>query len=468
MKNLFSFNKLGLVIITSAGIFFYFAIASAQIENIKFPVEELGGCTSKENCHKYCELPGNMQTCLNFAEKNGLMSKEELSEARKFIAAGGKGPGGCTSKESCESYCNDGGNIRECVSFAEKNGLMSQEELVEARKIVKALDSGAKLPGGCRNKQECEAYCSGGNPNNMKECIEFARTAGLMSEREIEESEKILKALDKGIAPPKCRGDEECAVYCSEPEHIEECVAFATAAGFMTEDQAQMMRKTGGKGPGGCIGRECETFCNDPANQEACFNWAKESGQIETDQNYQQMIEGRDRFKNEYGRMPTEVQQCLKENLGSDLDKMLSGNQPSPEAMSKMQTCFKQFFGQPAEQSGFAPMPREGFMPPQGEHYGPPPGYNGQDPQQGEPVPGYEQTGQAPQGYNQYQGQYGQPQGYDQYQGQYGPTGHVDGQPLPEGFYPPQPTPTPESQPVSFSFRRGVATMLLPILYLIQ
>ena len=93
-----------------------------------------------------------------------------------------------------------------------------------------------------------------------------------MSDKEKEDSQKILQAIRKGVKPPACKGKEECDVYCNEESHFEECMNFAEAAGFMTAEDAAMARKTGGKGPGDCKGKEeCEQFCQNPENQEECI-----------------------------------------------------------------------------------------------------------------------------------------------------------------------------------------------------
>jgi hypothetical protein len=107
--------------------------------------------------------------------------------------------------------------------------------------------------------------------------MEFAIAADLMPEDEIEEMEMVLKVMKQGIMPPPCRGEAECDAYCSEPEHFEECITFAEAAGFMTPEEVKMARKTGGKGPGNCHGEaECDAYCQDPANMEECINFALE------------------------------------------------------------------------------------------------------------------------------------------------------------------------------------------------
>ncbi|MDP2638995.1 MAG: hypothetical protein Q8P06_02395 [Candidatus Azambacteria bacterium] len=307
------------------------SVAWAQERNIQFPVKELGDCQDKSSCKSYCDKPENIEACIAFAEKNDLMSKDEIKRAKKFITAGSKGPGGCNGKDNCENFCNNITNIDECVAFAEKNDLMPPEELKEARMVQAAIKRGVKPPpcGGkqacdtycedpshmeecisfgaeagfiqgreledarkmltaikrgvkplpCKGKKGCDAYCS--SPDNMEICMNFAMEAGFMDESEKADSQKMLKALKKGVRPPNCRGRDECDAYCSEDAHVEECINFSVAAGFMDEKDAEMAKRTKGKGPGDCKGKdECKAFCNNPDNQETCFNFGKDNGLI--------------------------------------------------------------------------------------------------------------------------------------------------------------------------------------------
>ena len=247
-------------------------------EDITFPVAELGDCTSESECRAYCDLPENMEPCLSFAEEHNLIPDEEIEIARKMLAAGETdGPGGCRGQEECDAYCDDINHLPECLAFAEKYDLLPPDELAEAKKVAKALEQGFIPPNNCRSKEECDVYCS--QPANMQECIIFAKEAGLIPPEELEEVEKVLAAIEQGVMPPPCGGRDACDEYCSAPEHLEECVNFAEAAGFMSPEEAEMVRRTGGRGPGDCRGKEeCEAFCEDPANMGPCVDFAVENG----------------------------------------------------------------------------------------------------------------------------------------------------------------------------------------------
>ena len=411
-------NKLPFIILFIGLGFLSFVIiqkALADISDIQYPVPELGNCTSEANCRSYCDKPQNTEACLAFAEKNNLMSSEELAMAKKFSAAGDKGPGGCTGKDSCETYCNDISHIEECITFAEENDFLPPEELKEAQKVRDAIRRGAKPPAcgskkacdsyceapehmeecvafaaeaglmegkekedaqkmlqaikrgfkppPCRGKEACDAYCQ--QPDNMEACMTFAVEAGFMPESEKEDAQKMLSAIKKGIKPPNCRGREECDSYCQSDEHFEECTEFAAAAGFMSEKDAEMARKTKGKGPGGCKGKEeCEAFCNNKDNQEICFKFAEENGMI-PEEELKKMKEGMGRMREDINQMPSEAKDCLRSSLGEEtINKIQAGElTPGPQLGDAIQNCFKKM---PRPSEGEM-RDREGMPPPPGE-----------------------------------------------------------------------------------------------------
>ncbi|MBU2539783.1 hypothetical protein KJ786_01315 [Patescibacteria group bacterium] len=391
---------------------------STETANIQYPIEELDNCKDETACRAYCDKQGNREVCFDFAEKNNLMSKEEIDSAKNFIAVEKNGPGGCAGKEECNAYCNDIGNIDECVTFAVENNLMSPKELEEAKKIQAAIKRGVKPPP-CGGKEQCDIYCNGpdhmeecitfgieagfiqgkeledsqkmlaavkrgikppschgkeacdqycGDPEHMEECMTFAMEAGFMDEKEKANSQKMLEALKKGAKPPNCKGKEECDVYCTQEEHFEECITFGEVAGFMTPEEATMARKTGGKGPNGCKGKEeCDAFCNNPDNQQTCFDFGKENGMI-PEEDLKMMEEGKQRFQETLNNMPQEVSQCLNSSVGTEMvEKFKSGvAMPPREIGDKMKECFEKM-GPPGPGVPEGSPGAGGMIPPAGQ-----------------------------------------------------------------------------------------------------
>lgn len=394
--------------IVALGVGFSASVLLAQetsgLANIKYPVEELGNCQNEKECRAYCDNPDNGSACLDFAEKNNLMPSEEIKIARKFVSGEVKGPGGCKDKESCFQYCDDISHIDECVAFAEKNGINPKGGLEEAKKIQAAIKKGVKPPA-CKNKKDCDSYCEGPEhmeecvafgleagfvrgkeaedaqkmlnavkrgvkpppcrgretceeycslPDNMEVCMNFAAEARFIEGKELEDAQKILRAVKQGIKPPACRGKAECDNYCQQEEHFEECAGFAEAAGFMSAEEAQMARKTGGKGPGGCRGREeCKSFCQNPDNQEACFNFAKDNGMIPQEE-LQRIEEGKQKLQESFNQAPAEVMDCIKGEVGEVVfEKMISGSVPQMGSGEKVGECFQKIMGAPGEGQRF-------------------------------------------------------------------------------------------------------------------
>jgi len=382
--------------------------------NIQYPVKDLGNCQDKAACKTFCDKPENLEACISFAEKNNLMSQEEVATAKKFTTTKAKKPGNCTTKDSCETYCNEISHIDECVAFAEESGLAHKEDLAQAKQVQAAIKKGIKPPAcgnkkacdtycespehmeecitfgeaagfiqgkdledaqkmlaalkrgvkppPCKGKDACDAYCS--DPNNMEVCMTFAMEAGFMNEQEKADAQKTLVAIKKGAKPPNCKGKDACDEYCQQDEHFEECLNFAEAAGFMSPEDAAISRKTGGKGPGGCKGKEeCDAFCNNPDNQETCFNFGKENGLI-PQEDLQRMEEGKQQMKQGLEQAPQEVLDCLNSQIGSDMvEKIKSGDfMPSQKVGDAMRECFEKMGRPPSMQGG--PGGGEGMMGP--------------------------------------------------------------------------------------------------------
>ncbi len=208
--------------------------------------------------------------------------------------------GNCISEQDCQAYCDQLEHVEVCLNFAEKNGLMPPEEIERARKFLPYLLKG-ETPGGCSSNSECEEYCN--QEEHIEECIEFALKVGEISE---EEAEMVRKTGGKG--PGGCKGSVECNEYCNKEEHIMECIEFAYQHGLMDKEEYEMAKKTGGKGPGGCKGKEeCEEYCK--THERECMQFAIEHGLVsgEEAEMMKRMVEGKVSKEEEC------MMECMKE-----------------------------------------------------------------------------------------------------------------------------------------------------------
>lgn len=244
-------------------------IALAQTGGAVFPVSELGGCASKEECRVYCDLREHAKACVDYAEAHGLFSKDEALKARALVNA--KGPGGCAGEE-CKTYCEDVSHRDACYSFAKEKGLLSKEKSDEYERQKNSLKKSSG-PGGCAAPDACAAYCS--DQTHLEECLSFGVKSGLITGSEAVNIKKL-----SGHGPGGCQGDS-CKAYCDIESHVEECLNFARDNGLITKDNAEKARiLLNITGPGGCKGEECKTYCENEAHLDECRVFAKEHGLI--------------------------------------------------------------------------------------------------------------------------------------------------------------------------------------------
>lgn len=325
------------------------ATASKVADTLSYPIAELGDCTDKDNCRLYCEQEANMLACVDFGAGKGMISQEEAKLAKKVIPKiiAGQTPGACKSQAECDSYCqSDPSRLSECVAFAEENGILPPEELAQAKKVASVLKAGGKMPGACTNKVSCEKYCE--DAANMEECLDFAEKAEILPKDEIAEARKVMKFIQSGETPGGCKTKADCKAYCADDSHFEECISFAEKAGVVSQEEAEIAKKVGGKGPGDCKSQaECDTYCNNPDNAKECANFAIEKGLV-SEEEAQKIREGAAELRSSLSKIPAdarpEVEACLSSALGADNFAKLKGGEDvsvTKEQGGKIQPCFE-------------------------------------------------------------------------------------------------------------------------------
>ena len=261
-------NKLFLIFVIS------FALLSLSISvlavspfDIVFPIAELGNCSDKNECKTYCDDLSHKDECIAFARKHNLISDEDAVKAAKIPKIG---PGGCTSESECRAYCADETHSDECAVFAKQHGIgdPNKGEIVRERaKLIKELGG----PGQCQTDGECRAYCD--NPAHADECLAFAEKHNLINKKEIKAARKVMK---EG-GPGGCRSKEVCEEYCENPDNVNECLKFAEEHELIDPKEAEMIKKAPAIGPGGCRGKECKAFCDNPEHAEECLAFAEQN-----------------------------------------------------------------------------------------------------------------------------------------------------------------------------------------------
>ena len=230
--------------------------------------------------------------------------------------------------------------------------------------MIPAIKRGVKPPPQCQNAESCKATCE--NPKDLvtaRACFEFGKEAGLLPEGvSVEQAEKAFSALESGKGPFKSFAEMR---QCDNPpsdEIMQKCIAFAVDAGFIPPEEAEIIKKTGGKGPGGGRGKDqCQNYCE--ANQEECFKFAEEYNLVREEDKVR-MKEGVSQMQKALSDAPPEVKTCI-EGAIPELNAILAGEKfPSPALGDKMHDCFENFFkdraGSFREGEGFGTAPGDG------------------------------------------------------------------------------------------------------------
>ncbi len=342
---------LGTIFVFTAFLVLSGTVFAKSIFDIEFPIAELGNCKDKSSCKAYCAVEKNQEACENFAAEYGIANAKEKKqgrEARKKFVMNDGGPGNCAEnatnpEASCRAFCDVSDHMKECIAYGKKNGLMKGKDLEKAEKVMKALDNGVKLPAGCTNEQSCKETCE--EPKDVetaRQCFSFAEKAGLLPDGvDREQAEKVFKLIEEGKSPFKSPKDLR---QCENPESdeiMQKCMNFAIENGLMSPEDREMVRKTGGKGPGGCRGKEqCDLYCNE--HQDECMEFAEKHDLIRPEEKARRE-EGMARLKESIAGSPPNVKQCLIDTLGQEkLDKIISGaGFIKHDLGEKIHNCFK-------------------------------------------------------------------------------------------------------------------------------
>lgn len=362
-----------------------------SIFDIEFPVAELGGCADRAACKAYCNQPENEDACTAFAKSYGIATPEKSArpEALRKIEQVKRdgGPGNCAEgaenpAAACKAYCDSSEHMETCVAYAKEHDLMGPRELEEADKVIAALKGGAKLPAGCKDAGSCKATCE--DPPDLataRECFAFGKAAGLLPEGvSVDQVEKVLNVLQKGTGPFKTFAETRKCERPDSEELFEKCLQFGIETGFIPPEQAEVIKKTKGAGPGGCRGRaECDAYCN--SHQDECMAFGEQNGLVRPEDTAR-MREGIDRLQQGLMQAPEEVRDCVQAAV-PNLDDIYAGKaRLGRDIHQKMQSCFEAL----RERQGPPPGMQgpEGFQDSRGFRgqpnmpFGPPPGEGGE------------------------------------------------------------------------------------------
>ncbi|MDP3947630.1 MAG: hypothetical protein Q8Q41_03000 [bacterium] len=306
-----------------------------------------GGCTSPQACETFCGRPDNLEACIAFAEEHGL-ADEHVAEAKKvlqYVKAGGKFPGGCNSKESCGAYCGNSDHADECLDFFNRAGLTGPagegQGVEQFRKFTEMVKKG-ETPGGCNSKESCETFCR--EESNFKTCVAFAEKMGFMEKGQ---AQRMRQSGRKG--PGGCNSEESCRAYCNDETHREECYRFAEEHGLINKEELRhakeglvRLRQGLDQAPPEVAACLKSTLGPDVIANIQAGNLVPGPEIGERVKSCFEKFGRRGDPREAFQKAPPEIVSCLKEKLGAEFDKVQSGTEPpTPEQGDAMRVCFQ-------------------------------------------------------------------------------------------------------------------------------
>ncbi len=262
-----------------------------------------GDCNSQTSCQTYCGDFSHAEECAAFAKNAGITqgskgetgsgsqgnnpTPEQLQKLTQ-LAQSGQTPGGCTSKGTCETYCNDQTHRDECVAFGVKAGFMTQAQADTIK------STGGNGPGGCNSSESCQAYCN--DSAHQADCLKFGQDHGFINKNDQQQIQNGIVQVRSGLmqAPPEVVACIKSSLNPSIFDQIE----------------------SGKLVPGPDVGKQIQ----------ACFNKFRHT------ENPSQI----------FTNLPDQALSCVKSKLGSDFNKIQSGAEmPTPEMADTIRVCFQ-------------------------------------------------------------------------------------------------------------------------------
>ncbi|MEK7118112.1 MAG: hypothetical protein AAB869_00710, partial [Patescibacteria group bacterium] len=289
--------------------------------------ETPGKCQSKNECEAYCGVEERMDECVAFAEKMGFMGREEVEQAKKFRSQGG--PGGCKTQEECNKFCNTPENRETCFEFAEDNNLIPKEELARMKEGMVRMRAG--LDNAPKEVREC-----------LKSSLGEAIIADIQSGTMVpgpDIGERMRGCFEKFGEQHDMRG-----VFTNAPPEVSACLKeklgdqYADVSSGKTDPTPEI----------------ADTF-------RVCFQqmemtrekWGEQGDDQENREHDREGIgSGGDaqggpapeKLRGYLRSAPLPVSACLKEKLGDDFEKLVTGEIfPDRIFGEKMKDCFESF-----------------------------------------------------------------------------------------------------------------------------
>lgn len=207
--------------------------------------EELG-CSDQNACKTFCAIKENNNACQSFAQKylsqlQPTLAAKRASRVTSEVMEKAKEAFGCSTVMECKNYCENPLNQKTCMEFAKKHKLTKEEAGVSPTPIPASVIARAKEELGCTSKDSCSSFCE--NEENKEKCFAFSKnlketvTAGnalnpaglpqMMERQQVFEKMEQKNVSLPGQTQAGCRTEQECREFCARNPAL--CPGFPSA-----------------------------------------------------------------------------------------------------------------------------------------------------------------------------------------------------------------------------------------------
>lgn len=203
MKHIFR----ALFLISIFSLLFIFHVDAAT----SYPIQALGNCRDAKECFYYCEIPRNSASCWSY--KTYVMQGQVLAETIRSEPPSAQAVtfpiaelGNCSSREECMKYCQEVVNQQACADFAKKKGLQkgsNQGQSGEPKKLSEDIMKAAATELGCTSEQTCKEICE--KEESREKCRKFAESHNLNKQRSQNSAPSNTQSIQKQpVRLPSC------------------------------------------------------------------------------------------------------------------------------------------------------------------------------------------------------------------------------------------------------------------------
>lgn len=178
------------------------------------------GCTDAQSCEKICQNPTSVdqaRSCFSFAKAANILPPGfDEEKAQKVFSALENGTVPFSSLQDfkkCDG-ATDPEIIKKCSDFAVQSGAMTQEQANVLQQ------TGGMGPGGCTGKDSCDSYCQ----SHQDECFRFAQDHGLIPPQQQEDIQRAAGQLKNALngAPS---GTQDCIAGAIGQDKLDALIA---------------------------------------------------------------------------------------------------------------------------------------------------------------------------------------------------------------------------------------------------